>query len=106
MTAGPTTGSATGRMFSRKIPNLLKPNLNNTGPFRYWILESLRDNKPLDRFATELITMRGSTWGGGAAGFSVASQNDVPMAAKAHIIGTAFPRGRHEMRPLSRRALS
>lgn len=71
-------------------PNLLKPNLNNTGPFRYWILEALRDNKPMDRFATELITMRGSTWEGGAAGFSVASQNDVPMAAKAHIIGTAF----------------
>ena len=71
-------------------PNLLKPNLNNTGPFRYWILESFRDNKPMDRFATELITMRGSTWGGGPAGFSVASQNDVPMAAKAHILGTAF----------------
>ncbi len=71
-------------------PNLLKPNLNNTGPFRYWILESILDNKPMDRFATELITMRGSTWGGGAAGFAEASQNDVPMAAKAHILGTAF----------------
>ncbi len=71
-------------------PNLLKPMLNNTGPFRYWILESLRDNKPMDRFATELITMRGSIWGGGAGGFSVATLNDVPMAAKAHIIGTAF----------------
>ena len=71
-------------------PNLLKPMLNNTGPFRYWILESMRDNKPMDRFATELITMRGSTWGGGAGGFSVATLNDVPMAAKAHIIGTAF----------------
>ncbi len=71
-------------------PNLLKPMLNNTGPFRYWILESLRDNKPMDRFATELITMRGSTWGGGAGGFGVATLNDVPMAAKAHIIGTAF----------------
>jgi len=44
----------------------------------------------MDRFATELITMRGSTWGGGAGGFSVATLNDVPMAAKAHIIGTAF----------------
>ena len=40
-------------------PNLLKPNLNNTGPFRYWILDALRDNKPMDRFATELIMMRG-----------------------------------------------
>ena len=71
-------------------PNLLKPMLNNTGPFRYWILEALRDNKPMDRFATELITMRGSVWGGGAGGFSIATQNDVPMAAKAHILGTAF----------------
>ena len=71
-------------------PNLLKPMLNNTGPFRYWVLESLRDNKPMDRFATELITMRGSVWRGGAGGFSVATLNDVPMAAKAHIIGTAF----------------
>lgn len=71
-------------------PNLLKPTLNNTGPFRYWIHEALTDNKPMDRFATELILMRGSTWGGGTAGFSQASQNDVPMAAKAHVIGSAF----------------
>lgn len=71
-------------------PNLLKPTLNNTGPFRYWIHEALVDNKPIDRFATELILMRGSTWGGGAAGFSQASQNDTPMAAKAHVIGSAF----------------
>jgi hypothetical protein len=71
-------------------PNLLKPNLNNTGPFRYWILDALKDNKPMDRFATELIMMRGSTWDGGSAGFGEASQNDVPMAAKAHVIGTAF----------------
>ncbi len=71
-------------------PNLLKPNLNNTGPFRFWIHEALLDNKPMDRFATELIMMRGSTWGGGAAGFAIASQNDVPMAAKAHVIGSAF----------------
>ena len=71
-------------------PNLLKPNLNNTGPFRYWILDALIDNKPMDRFATELIMMRGSTWDGGSAGFGEASQNDVPMAAKAHVIGTAF----------------
>ncbi len=71
-------------------PNLLKPNLNNTGPFRFWIHEALLDNKPMDRFATELMMMRGSTWGGGAAGFGIASQNDVPMAAKAHVIGSAF----------------
>ncbi|WP_419189066.1 DUF1553 domain-containing protein [Stieleria marina] len=71
-------------------PNLLKPTLNNTGPFRYWIHEALVDNKPIDRFATELIQMRGSKWSGGAGGFAIASQNDVPMAAKAHVIATAF----------------
>ena len=71
-------------------PNLLKPTLNNTGPFRWWIYEALADNKPVDRFATELILMRGSPWYGGSAGFAIASQNDVPMAAKAHVIGTAF----------------
>ncbi len=71
-------------------PNLLKPMLNNTGPFRWWIHEALTDNKPIDRFATELILMRGSAWDGGTAGFSLASQNDVPMAAKAHVIGSAF----------------
>ena len=71
-------------------PNLLKPMLNNTGPFRYWIHEALVDNKPVDRFATELIQMRGSKWYGGAGGFAIASQNDVPMAAKANVIGTAF----------------
>lgn len=71
-------------------PNLLKPTLNNTGPFRWWIHEALTDNKPADRFATELIQMRGSTWNGGAAGFSVATENDVPMAAKAHVIASAF----------------
>lgn len=71
-------------------PNLLKPTLNNTGPFRWWMEEALRDNKPLDRFAMELLMMRGSRWSGGTAGFAVASQNDVPMAAKAFVAGSAF----------------
>ena len=71
-------------------PNLLKPTLNNTGPFRWWIYEAYRDNRPLDRFASELIEMRGSRWGGGPAGFAMASENDVPMAAKAHVIGSAL----------------
>ena len=71
-------------------PNVLKPRLNNTGPFRNWIHESFLDNKPMDRFATELITMQGSSLGGGPAGFELATQNDVPMAAKAHVISTAF----------------
>jgi len=71
-------------------PNILKPTLNNTGPFRWWIYESLLDNKPLDRFATELIMMEGSTRYGGPAGFAVASENDAPLAAKAQNIGLAF----------------
>ncbi len=71
-------------------PNIVNPTLNNTGPFRWWIHESLIDNKPMDRFVTELIMMEGSRFYGGPAGFAVASQNDVPLAAKAHIIGQAF----------------
>ncbi|MEX0791880.1 MAG: DUF1549 domain-containing protein [Pirellulaceae bacterium] len=69
---------------------LAKPTLNNTGPFRFFIHSSFEDNKPIDRFATELILMEGSKFLGGPAGFGVATQNDVPMAAKAHILGNAF----------------
>ena len=36
-------------------PNILNPTLNNTGPFRWWIHESLVDNKPMDVFVTELV---------------------------------------------------
>ncbi|QDU48026.1 DUF1553 domain-containing protein [Gimesia panareensis] len=71
-------------------PNILNPTLNNTGPFRWWIHESFYDNKPFDRFLTELVMMEGSKYFGGPAGFEMASQNDAPMAAKAHIIGQAF----------------
>ena len=71
-------------------PGILKPKLNNTGPFRWWIYESLLDNKPLDRFVTELLSMEGSRYGGGTAGFAMATQNDAPMAAKAHIVAQAF----------------
>lgn len=71
-------------------PNILNPTLNNTGPFRWWLYESLLDDKPLDLFVTELVRMRGSERFGGPAGFGVASQNDVPMAAKATILSTAF----------------
>ncbi len=71
-------------------PGILKPKLNNTGPFRFWIHESFRDNKPIDRFVTELVLMKGSPYGGGPAGFELATQNDAPMAAKAHVLGTAF----------------
>lgn len=71
-------------------PNILNPTLNNTGPFRWWINESLLDDKPMDLFVTELVRMRGSNHLGGPAGFGIASQNDVPMAAKGTIVSTAF----------------
>jgi hypothetical protein len=71
-------------------PGILKPELNNTGPFRWWIHEAFLDNKPMDRFATELITMEGSVYYGGPAGFAIASQNDAPLADKAHVIAKAF----------------
>ena len=71
-------------------PNILNPTLNNTGPFRWWLYESLKDNKPMDFFVTELLRMKGSERLGGPAGFATASQNDVPMAAKGTIIGAAF----------------
>lgn len=71
-------------------PNILNPTLNNTGPFRWWIYESLLDDKPMDLFVTELIRMEGSSRFGGPAGFGVASQNDVPMAEKAIILSSAF----------------
>lgn len=71
-------------------PGLTKPELNNSGPFRWYLYESFLDNKPFDRFVTELVMMEGSAYSGGPAGFGIASQNDVPMAAKAHILGTAF----------------
>ncbi|MEY4687305.1 MAG: hypothetical protein RIR76_1328 [Verrucomicrobiota bacterium] len=71
-------------------PNLINPTLNNTGPFRWWLHESLVDNKPLDLFVTELLRLEGSERFGGPAGFGVASQNDVPMAAKGIIVSSAF----------------
>lgn len=70
-------------------PNIVKPNLNNTGAFRWWIHASFLDNKPMDRFVTDLIRMRGDRYVG-PAGFGMATQNDAPMAAKAHILGGAF----------------
>ncbi|MFT7172074.1 MAG: hypothetical protein ACI9NQ_000283 [Paracoccaceae bacterium] len=71
-------------------PNIINPTLNNTGPFRWWLYESLLDDKPLDLMVTELIRMEGSDRLGGPAGFGVASQNDVPMAAKGLVISSAF----------------
>lgn len=71
-------------------PNMINPTLNNTGPFRWWLYESLLDNKPVDLFVTELIRMEGSERLGGPAGFATATQNDLPMAAKGIIVSSAF----------------
>ncbi len=71
-------------------PNLVNATLNNTGPFRWWIYESFRDNKPMDMFVTELIRMEGGAYNGGPAGFELAALNDAPMAAKAGIISSAL----------------
>ncbi|MFM7057023.1 MAG: DUF1553 domain-containing protein [Planctomycetota bacterium] len=71
-------------------PGILKPELNNSGPFRWWIFESFRDHKPTDWFATELVQMKGSRLGGGPAGFAMASQNDVPFAERAIVLSSAF----------------
>ncbi len=71
-------------------PNILKPSLNNSGPFRWWLHDALLMNKPMDRFVTELVRMEGDSHAGAAAGFEMAAENDVPMAEKAHILGSAF----------------
>lgn len=71
-------------------PSMLKPSLNNTGPFRFFLHEALRDGKPLDRLVTELILLRGSEREGGSAGFGLAADNDAPFAAKGHIVASAF----------------
>ena len=71
-------------------PGILKPTLNNTGPFRWWLHQAFLDNMPFDRFVTELVRMEGSALSGGPAGFGMATQNDAPMAAKAHVLAKAF----------------
>ncbi|MBA2114139.1 DUF1553 domain-containing protein [Bremerella alba] len=71
-------------------PTLINASLNSTGPFRWYLYDSLRDNKPIDRMVYELLMMRGSVYEGGSAGFALAAQNDSPFAAKGHIVGTAF----------------
>lgn len=71
-------------------PNVVNPTLNNTGPFRWWLHEVFLDNRPMDQWVTELVLMEGSVYFGGPAGFGLATQNDAPMAAKAHILAQAF----------------
>jgi mono/diheme cytochrome c family protein len=71
-------------------PALINPTLNTTGPFRWFLLEALRDNKPMDRFVTELVMLRGSSGTGGSSGFGVAGENDAPFATKGQILASAF----------------
>ena len=71
-------------------PAILKATLNNTGPFRFFLRDALRDNWAMDRFVTALVLMEGSERNGGSAGFGVATQNDLPMANKAQIVSSAF----------------
>ncbi len=71
-------------------PGILKPTLNNTGPFRRFVYLAMLDDMPFDRFVTELVRMDGSRLFGGPAGFGLATQNDAPMAAKAHVLAKAF----------------
>ena len=71
-------------------PGILKPDLNNTGPFRWWMHQSFSDNISFDRFVADLVQMEGSASLGGPASFALATLNDAPMAAKADILGQAF----------------
>lgn len=71
-------------------PTMLNASLNTTGPFRFFLYDSFRDNKPFDRFVTELVLMRGSVHEGGSAGFGIASENDTPAAAKGQVLASAF----------------
>ncbi len=71
-------------------PTLLNQSQGSTGPFRFFLHDSLRDRKPLDRLVTELILMRGGRHEGGSAGFAMAAENDAPFAAKGHIVASAF----------------
>ncbi|MEQ1859984.1 MAG: DUF1553 domain-containing protein [Chthoniobacteraceae bacterium] len=71
-------------------PTLINASLNSTGPFRWFLLDALRDGKGLDRMVTELMMMRGDVGHGGSVGFALAGENDAPLAAKGHIIASAF----------------
>ncbi|MDA2931401.1 DUF1549 and DUF1553 domain-containing protein [Acidobacteria bacterium AH-259-O06] len=71
-------------------PGILKPDLNNTGPFRWWLHQSFTDEIPFDRLVSELVEMEGSVYEGAPVGFGQATLNDAPMAAKADIIFQAF----------------
>ena len=71
-------------------PTLVNQSLGSTGPFRWFLQDSLRDHKPFDRTVTELLLMRGNAGTGGSAAFGISGESDSPMAAKAHVLASAF----------------
>src|SRR5690606_17448527 len=71
-------------------PGILKPDLNNTGPFRWYLHQAFLDGYSFDRLVMELLEMEGSLNQGAPAGFAMASLNDAPLAAKADILSQAF----------------
>lgn len=72
-------------------PSVVFPTLNNSGPFRQWLYESFRDNKPFDQFATELLLLENPAGrDDGPAGFALATGNDAPMAMRASVALKAF----------------
>ena len=71
-------------------PGIVKADLNNSGPFRWWLHQSFSDGIPFDRLVAELVQMEGSLVQGAPAAFRMASLNDAPMAAKADILAQAF----------------
>ena len=71
-------------------PGILKPDLNNTGPFRWYLHQAFLDGHSFDRIVVELIEMGGSLYQGAPRGFGMASLNDAAMAAKADILSQAF----------------
>ena len=81
-------------------PSILKPDLNNSGPFRWWLHQAFSDDLPFDRVVTELVEMEGSLYQGAPRGFAMASLNDAPMAAKADILSQAFSGAETVVRPL------
>lgn len=55
--------------------NSKKLNATGVQKFRLWLYESIRDDKPLDQFARELLTARGSAYKNPAANYWRASRD-------------------------------
>ncbi|HVS52503.1 MAG TPA: DUF1553 domain-containing protein [Opitutaceae bacterium] len=71
--------------------------------YHRWIFESIRDNKPFDRFARELLTANGSNFRVGQVNFFRAVQNKEP-ASLARAVALAFMGTRAENWPPERLA--